>query len=74
MLLWEGKKPIVLLLGEVILAHAEWNDLGALAELRVRRLWETHVGRLLTRGRRSKSMRALEINSSPIVARVSMTG
>ena len=36
MLLREGKKPIVLLLGEVILAHAEWNDLGALAELRVR--------------------------------------
>ncbi|KAF6222742.1 hypothetical protein HO133_000790 [Letharia lupina] len=34
MLLWEGKKPIVLLLGEVILAQAEWNDLGALAELR----------------------------------------
>ncbi|CAD6583310.1 MAG: hypothetical protein ASARMPRED_001292 [Alectoria sarmentosa] len=34
MLLWEGKKPIVLLLGEVILAQAEWNALGALAELR----------------------------------------
>lgn len=43
MLLWEGKKPIVLLLGEVILAHAEWNDLGALAELRVRRIRETHL-------------------------------
>lgn len=43
MLLWEGKKPIVLLLGEVILAHAEWNDLGALAELRVRRLSENKV-------------------------------
>ena len=36
MLLREGKKPIVLLLGEVILAHAEWNGLGALAELRVK--------------------------------------
>ena len=29
-------KPIVLLLGEVILAHAEWNALGKIAELRVR--------------------------------------
>lgn len=38
MLLWEGKKPIVLLLGEVILAQAEWNALGALAELRVSEL------------------------------------
>ena len=44
MLLWEeGKKPIVLLLGEVILAHAEWNDLGALAELRVRRTQEAQL-------------------------------
>lgn len=42
MLLWEGKKPIILLLGEVILAHAEWNDLGALAELRVSRICKTH--------------------------------
>ena len=41
MLLREGKKPIVLLLGEVILAHAEWNALEALAELRVRQTWET---------------------------------
>lgn len=43
MLLWEGKKPIVLLLGEVILAQAEWNDLGALAELRVRPYWKTQL-------------------------------
>ena len=41
MLLREGKRPIVLLLGEVILAQEEWNDLGALADLRVRRIWET---------------------------------
>lgn len=43
MLLREGKRPIVLLLGEVILAHEEWNDLGALADLRVRRIWETQL-------------------------------
>lgn len=43
MLLWEGKKPVVLLLGEVILAHAEWNDLEALAELRVSRVSKTQL-------------------------------
>ena len=32
----EGVKPIVLLLGEVVLAHAEWNSLSEIAELRVR--------------------------------------
>jgi len=31
----EATKPVVLLLGEVILAQAEWNSLRALAELRV---------------------------------------
>ncbi|MCJ1274383.1 hypothetical protein MMC21_002179 [Puttea exsequens] len=30
----EGMKPVVLLLGEVVLAQAEWNALGAIAELR----------------------------------------
>ena len=30
-----GAKPVVLLLGEVILAQAEWNALRAIAELRV---------------------------------------
>ena len=29
-------KPIVLLLGEVVLAHEEWNALSEIAELRVR--------------------------------------
>lgn len=43
MLLWEGKKPIILLLGKVIIVHGEWNDLGALADLRVRRLWKTQL-------------------------------
>ena len=32
----EAVKPIVLLLGEVILAHTEWNALSEIAELRVR--------------------------------------
>ena len=31
----EGVKPIVLLLGEVVSAHAEWNALSEIAELRV---------------------------------------
>jgi len=31
----EGGKPVVLLLGEVVLAQAEWNSLTAIAELRV---------------------------------------
>lgn len=31
----EGVKPVVLLLGEVILAESEWNALTAIAELRV---------------------------------------
>ncbi len=75
MLLWEGKKPVVLLLGEVILAHAEWNDLEALAELRVSRVLKTLlVARALTKGRCSKSMREPDISFWPIVKRVSMTG
>lgn len=35
----EGVKPIVLLLGEVVLAHAEWNALSEIAELRVRSMF-----------------------------------
>ena len=30
-----GDKPVVLLLGEVVIAQAEWNALRAIAELRV---------------------------------------
>lgn len=36
-------KPIVLLLGEVILAQAEWNSLRAIAELRVCQLIWKHL-------------------------------
>ena len=32
----KGVKPVVLLLGEVVSAHAEWNALSEIAELRVR--------------------------------------
>lgn len=31
----DGSKPIILLLGQIVLAHKEWNALGAIAELRV---------------------------------------
>ena len=31
----EGAKPVILLLGEVVSAHAEWNALSEIAELRV---------------------------------------
>ncbi len=31
----EGVKPVVLLLGEVVLAQSEWDSLRAIAELRV---------------------------------------
>ena len=37
MLPHEVVKPIILLLGEVVLAHTEWNSLSKIAELRVRR-------------------------------------
>lgn len=30
-----GGKPIILLLGEIVLAHKEWDALRAIAELRV---------------------------------------
>ena len=30
-----SRKPTVLLLGEIVLAHAEWDSLTAIAELRV---------------------------------------
>ena len=42
-------KPIVLLLGEVILAHAEWNALSKIAELRVRRSFPQHCSVLIIR-------------------------
>ena len=34
----EDNMPVVLLLGDVLLAKAEWNSLRAIAELRVRGL------------------------------------
>ena len=44
----DGAKPIVLLLGEVVLAEAEWHALRAIAELRVRDKRRTFRHRLFS--------------------------
>ena len=67
-------RPVILLLGEIVLAHDDWDALRAIAELRVCFSWSrdcfleaVKADRLL-----SNSVGAAEINSCGIVQRATL--